>query len=762
MKLKKLLSIIIMIIAILFITTKVEAATTQWKNYVAYKATTDLVVRSGPGTGYSKVTTIKNGYPISASDAVNGWRKINGKNQYVEASKTTKVAWKTYAAYQVTLTDGDLNVRIGPGSSYTASKKYHNGEVISVTEEIKGTDGTLWRKIRGKNELYVASSYLKKVSWGSATTYTIKQDIHAEYGPGDFYTDASTYKKGTMVRLTKAVKSPDGKYWRKVEGQELYICNSYVTAVQWKNYVAYKATADLVVRSGPGTGYSKVTTIKKGYPISASDAVNGWRKINGKNQYVEASKTTKVAWKTYAAYQVTLTDGDLNVRIGPGSSYTASKKYHNGEVISVTEEIKGTDGTLWRKIRGKNELYVASSYLKKVSWGSATTYTIKQDIHAEYGPGDFYTDASTYKKGTVVRLTKAVKSPDGKYWRKVEGQELYICNSNVTAMPWKNYKTYTVTSGVNARKGPGTNFEIITTYNTGVTLKASEPINGWSKIEGKEQYVSSNYLKLTSTSTSTTYKNYATYVVNISSGVLNVRDKASTLGNVVRELQNGETIRASEPVNGWSKIEGKEQYVSSSYLKLSSSSSSTSTTYKNYATYIVNISSGVLNVRDKASTSGNIVRELENGETIRASEEVNGWRKIEGKEQYVSASYTKLYSSSSTTSKNITLIKVYRSDNVVYCYNSEGTQIYKFQCTVGMSGHETPSGTFYIYGREENHWSEAYSAWMPYTSWIEGTNGCAFHVGSLYAQSHGCVHLSEEAAIIVYNQAKDGTKVIIY
>ena len=690
MKLKSFLAIIIMIIAILFVTTKVEAATTQWKNYVAYKATADLVVRSGPGTGYSKVTTIKSGYPISASDAVNGWRKINGKNQYVEASKTTKVAWKNYASYQVTLTSGDLNVRIGPGSSYTASKKYYNGEVISVTEEIKGTDGTLWRKIRGKNELYVASSYLKKVSWGSASNYIIKQDIHAEYGPGDFYTDASTYKKGTMVRLTKAVKSPDGKYWRKVEGQELYICNSYVTAVQWKNYVAYKATTDLVVRSGPGTNYSKVTTIKKGYPISASDAVNGWRKINGKNQYVEASKTTKVAWKTYAAYQVTLTDGDLNVRIGPGSSYTASKKYYNGEVISVTEEIKGTDGTLWRKIRGKNELYVASSYLKKVSWGSATTYTIKQDIHAEYGPGDFYTDASKYKKGTVVRLTKTVKSPDGKYWRKVEGQELYICNSNVTAMPWKNYKTYTVTTELNARKGPGTNFGIVTTYNTGSKVKASDPINGWSKIEGKEQYVSSNY------------------------------------------------------------------------LKLSSSSSSTSTTYKNYATYVVNISSGVLNVRDKASTSGNIVRELQNGETIKASEPVNGWSKIEGKEQYVSASYIKPYSSSSSTSKNITLIKVYRSDNLVYCYNSEGTQIYKFPCTVGMSGHETPSGTFYIYGREQNHWSQSYSSWMPYTSWIEGTNGCAFHVGSLYAQSHGCVHLSEEAAIIVFNQAKDGTKVIIY
>lgn len=51
---------------------------------------------------------------------------------------------------------------------------------------------------------------------------------------------------------------------------------------------------------------------------------------------------------------------------------------------------------------------------------------------------------------------------------------------------------------------------------------------------------------------------------------------------------------------------------------------------------------------------------------------------------------------------------------------------------------------------------------MKFEVQIAGTNGCAFHVGSLTAQSHGCVHLSEEVAIIIYNQAKDGTKVIVY
>ena len=467
-------------------------------------------------------------------------------------------------------------------------------------------------------------------------------------------------------------------------------------------------------------------------------------------------------YTNYTSYQVVV-NSVLNVRNAKGEIV---RTLQNNELIAASDP--DTNGM--RKLRARDE-YVAAAYTKKVTWKNYTAYTVKENTYAKYGPRNIYNNVKPqYTKGTIVIVADAING-----YRKIYGKEEYILNSKVSAINWGEYKNYKVSGSggsLNIRRGPGTDYDIVGYFDEGASIKASSNnINGWKKIEGKEQYVSANYVTLnssssSSTTTNTTYKNYANYVVNISSGTLNVRDKASTSGNIVRELQNGEIIKASEPVNGWSKIEGKEQYVSSSYITLASSSSSTTTntTYKNYANYVVNISSGVLNVRDKASTSGNIVRELQNGEIIKASDEVNGWRKIEGKEQYVSASYTKLYSSSSssTASNNITLIKVNCSTNLVYCYNSAGTRIYKFPCTVGMSGHETPKGTFYIYGRETNHWSESYSAWMPYTSWIEGTNGCAFHVGSLTAQSHGCVHLSEEAAKIIFNQAKDGTTVQIY
>ena len=282
---------------------------------------------------------------------------------------------------------------------------------------------------------------------------------------------------------------------------------------------------------------------------------------------VEAA-TTQL--KNYSAYQVKNANEYLNVRTGPGTSYPITKKYYNGEVVSVSEEIKGTDGLLWRKVRGNNELYVASSYLSKVSWGTATTYTVKQDLNAKYGPGDFYSNASTYKKGTVVRLTKQVKSPDGKYWRKVDGKELYIPSSLVTAIPWKNYKTYVVTGAagvLNVRKGPGTNFEIVTTYKNGEIVKASDSINGWRKVEGKEMYISSQYTKIVSTPSN--IDGYYAYKVKVDDS-LNARKGAGTNYEIIGSYKNGDVVFATPLSNGWSKLYGQTKYVNSSYLVISS------------------------------------------------------------------------------------------------------------------------------------------------------------------------------------------------
>lgn len=59
-----------------------------------------------------------------------------------------------------------------------------------------------------------------------------------------------------------------------------------------------------------------------------------------------------------------------------------------------------------------------------------------------------------------------------------------------------------------------------------------------------------------------------TYVVKISSGTLNVRNKPSTSGNVIFKLSKGQQVNLSSQGNGWAKItaNGKQGYVSSKYI----------------------------------------------------------------------------------------------------------------------------------------------------------------------------------------------------
>ncbi len=66
-----------------------------------------------------------------------------------------------------------LNVRSGPGTTYSIVTKLTNGASVSVTDEKNGSDGALWYQIRVSNSAgqkvtgYVTKSYLK-----FPTTYT--------------------------------------------------------------------------------------------------------------------------------------------------------------------------------------------------------------------------------------------------------------------------------------------------------------------------------------------------------------------------------------------------------------------------------------------------------------------------------------------------------------------------------------------------------------------------------------------------------------
>jgi hypothetical protein len=70
--------------------------------------------------------------------------------------------------------------------------------------------------------------------------------------------------------------------------------------------------------------------------------------------------------------------------------------------------------------------------------------------------------------------------------------------------------------------------------------------------------------------------------------------------------------------------------------------------------------------------------------------------------------------------------------------------------THGRAGQETPVGTFEVAWKDAVHRSSIYGDNMP-NSVFFAAGGVAFHEGSLTQESHGCVHLSTEAAKVFFD-----------
>jgi L,D-transpeptidase catalytic domain len=98
------------------------------------------------------------------------------------------------------------------------------------------------------------------------------------------------------------------------------------------------------------------------------------------------------------------------------------------------------------------------------------------------------------------------------------------------------------------------------------------------------------------------------------------------------------------------------------------------------------------------------------------------------------------------------LISVFRDGHEI------GTSVIVY----GGDNKETPSGTFHVLARDQNHRSSLYDAPMPYTLRLTG-DGVAIH-GSIVrwgAATHGCIGVPLEFARRLFDQARVGDEVTI-
>lgn len=104
-----------------------------------------------------------------------------------------------------------------------------------------------------------------------------------------------------------------------------------------------------------------------------------------------------------------------------------------------------------------------------------------------------------------------------------------------------------------------------------------------------------------------------------SGGSVNLRSQASTSGDVVTTLKNGQTLTVISEENGWAQVrtqDNQEGYVSTDYL------------IDRVIGTVVNINS-TLNVRETPSATGSKIGTLENGDAVTVLDTSNSqWTQI--------------------------------------------------------------------------------------------------------------------------------------
>lgn len=313
---------------------KPETPGTVIKTGKVINVTTSLNVRSGAGTSYSAIGSLRANETVKITGESGNWFKIdfNGRAGYVskdfikvdeqnnEASKpevkpeepkpeTPSVEEKTGQVINVTTS---LNVRSGAGTNYSSIGSLKANATVKIT----GESGN-WYKIDFNGRVgYVSKDYIKV---NTSTSGNVKPEekpetpsqpttlkdgkvtgistsLNVRSGAGTNYSIIGSLKPNQSVKITGESGS-----WYKIDlnGKVGYVSKQYVTIISGGNSnsnnnvnnvigTVYNITTKLNVRNSPSTSAGIIGSLYDGNKVEITGETGNWYKINinGKVGYV--------------------------------------------------------------------------------------------------------------------------------------------------------------------------------------------------------------------------------------------------------------------------------------------------------------------------------------------------------------------------------------------------------------------------------------------------------------------------------------------
>ncbi|MBQ8748283.1 MAG: SH3 domain-containing protein [Oscillospiraceae bacterium] len=339
----------------------------------------------------------------------------------------------------ITVTGTDVNLREGPGTNYKRVGVATKGQQFVITETASGS-GYTWGKFDGGWIALQYTNYETAVNnQGSTTTpettppeteppvteppvteppvteppvtqpetpkvtgtINVQEWLRVRSGPGTSYSVVGYLKPQQKVEILEQSTVGSMKWGKIAEG---WISMDYVildagsssgnndntTATTWTG----KVIADeLLIRSGPGTNYSILGYLTEGTPVTITE-----KKTNGSMEWGKIAK----GWISLTYVQLNSTGGSsttpapeqntttsvtgyanvqewLNVRGGPGTSYSIVGKLNPKETVTITER-KTVGATQWGKI---STGWVSMDYIVLNTSGSAQTQAVTKTITAD-------------------------------------------------------------------------------------------------------------------------------------------------------------------------------------------------------------------------------------------------------------------------------------------------------------------------------------------------------------------------------------------
>jgi uncharacterized protein YgiM (DUF1202 family) len=344
-----------------------------------------LNVRSGPATGYSVSSSLKDKAKVAINGQVADWWRIDlggGKTGFVngafiklDADSQTPPPETNTKTGKVNTPGSTLNVRSGPGTTNTIIGNLSHGASVTVN-----TENSAWYKLTyNGNTGYVSSAFITLDSTQTTnpnqpkTVYvnTPGSTLNVRSGPGTGHAVIGNLSHGAKITVTD-----ENKEWYKLtfDGKTGYVSKAWTkadntqttsTVPQSKTVYVNTPGSTLNVRSGPGTTYPTLGNLKHGEKITVTEENSSWYKLtyDGKTGYVNKSYVKDEQTAVTTAFPKTGTVnavGGVNIRSGPGTNYKIISGLANGAKVTVIKESEG-----WYRIEnGNTEAWIKATYVK--------------------------------------------------------------------------------------------------------------------------------------------------------------------------------------------------------------------------------------------------------------------------------------------------------------------------------------------------------------------------------------------------------------